>query len=233
MSVLAEVYGETPPSFDVDDELDSCCHGELEPGEIKVVESKGCKRSREAVIYSNSNKKHLNYNRKRYKYKRYSGKKLFNSTVIVLKCHNTKNEAYWRNVFKRENYSIYDHNYPFRVAANNILGNRSHISNKTEEYALFLSSHTNRFLGADFASKHFVNWYEKQTAKRIVVCGLWDHDMIRKSEIDITYLKCMGAIIVAEEGEEFSGCNFVMKKRSDVRSITERIERPFHSTMVR
>lgn len=233
MSVLAEVYGETPPSLTVDDEVESSYHSEFEPGEIKVVESKGRKRSRGAVVYSNSNKKHRHYNRKIYKYDSYSGKKLFNSTVIILKCHNTKSEVYWRKVFKRENYSIYDHNYPFRVAANNILGNRSQRSDKAEEYALFLSSHTSRFLGADFASKHFLNWYEKQTAKKIVVCGLWDHGILGNSEIDIVRLEWMGAIIVAEEGEKHSGCDFVVKQRSDARSITERIDRHFQNTTVR
>jgi len=114
-------------------------------------------------------------------------------------------EKAWRNVFRSHGYQVYDHVYPFRLAAKMVLRqdarNRRQPSDFSqmdhETLALKLNAWTTHFMGVNFVFEYFIDWFKHLPVHqqgKVVICGLGQDP---SSTAALRPLRSMGAVVVS------------------------------------
>jgi hypothetical protein len=151
-----------------------------------------------------------------------------NNAVLVLLTSDPSKEKKWRKVFMRENCKIYDHVYPFRLAARTVLRQDppARIQSRNppiERYAQFLCNQTSEFFGGRYITDHFLEWYHKQPSSnsRVLICGLNSYNVQALNE-----LSRMGAVIVSDVNAHTA--DYFLQVDSDVLRVLHQARTSFY-----
>jgi hypothetical protein len=148
-------------------------------------------------------------------------------TVVILRTSVAIAEKRWRRTIMDSGYTVYDHTYPYRLAARIILredrkGTRPRQTPMpVENFAQFLCGQTSSFFGHKYIVDYFLDWFRKQRSNKVVICGLAND---KASGFAINGLRDMGAVIVSEPG--ILG-DFTVSNEKDISRVFSQIHTEF------
>lgn len=145
--------------------------------------------------------------------------------VVTFARDQNRLEADWKQVFRRQNFLIYDHKYPFRIAAETVLRQNKHYQQSsryrripTADYTDYLYRETVRFFGQPFETEYFLDWVENLSSsdrkKAIVVFGV----DCRSSQLLRSNLRRMGGMVV---GPPLSDSDYVIHDTRDLEKFVK------------
>jgi hypothetical protein len=140
--------------------------------------------------------------------------------LLVILTNNLRTMHEWRAAILRQNYVVYDHRYPFRLAAEQILRQNKQYQQPSrfrhvpvDKFIDAIMQSTSRYFGADFDVDYFLDWVcnmspEQHVDRNIAVFGIDDphSDMLYR-------LRRMGAMVISPPNV---GGDFIMHTVSDL-----------------
>lgn len=146
--------------------------------------------------------------------------------VVTFERQLARLEADWKQVFRRQNFLIYDHKYPFRMAAETVLRQNKHYQQPsrfrdcpTGDLTERLYNETVRLFGQQFDTNYFLDWMENLSSsdrkQPIVVFGV---DQTSSAQALRSHLRRMGGMVV---GPPLSDSDYIVHTTRDLEKFVK------------